>query len=881
MPSCSWSNTFAPFSLQKACLCLAFSALVLLPASTVIGGQPQEVPPTIEVLSPENWEILVPKGKEVDAIYGDFVLRNAHFTAVIAQPIESRNANMTVRNVGGCLIDLTANHHPGDQLSAWYPGRRKQTFRNPQHTTSSDGRVSLTMEAAGSETLPACSIQWSLGPQDHSLQLTTTWKNTSEKDLTFSLEDDVRADGGKEEMLKSPDGEAAVFTIHDTYWEQAYGWRSPGYRIRSNSNARESVLVYESESQKSVTLTPGESFTHARSIFVARDLVELRAVMDHSIRAEAGQPAMFSSPQVESWGPEVRVLDASGKSVEVGKLKFRQGDEFAGSRRLERRPVSHLPLKPGTWEMTYTYAGKDYGSQPLVISEESSSGQQSVIELKFSEFQPGKAIISIVDGDNKPIPAKVEFLGRGETAKPNFGPESAEYLVGNLAYTASGRVETILQQGQYDLIISHGPEYDAEFTRVQIESGKTAELKVVLKRVVNTEGWVSADFHSHSSPSGDNTSSQLGRVLNLAAEHIEFAPCTEHNRVSSYSDHIAFLGLSQHLATVSGMELTGSPLPLNHQNVFPMIHRPRTQDGGGPTTDASPETQMERIVAWDDHSEKLIQQNHPDLGWLFYDKNGDQQPDEGYSRSFPLMNVMEVHPIDPILNLQPMYSYDGKVVGNQTIFNWLQLLNQGYRIYGVVNTDSHYNFHGSGGLRLWLKSLTDEPGSISSDEMRDVARSGKIVMSNGPFLDVHFSGPLNSSLPSIPGEDFSARDGRVRASIRVESPNWIEIDTVFVLVNGRRRDDLVFTAESHPEYFAKGSVKFSQTLDFEIKEDSHLIVVAGHRTATLGDVAGPFWGTQHPAAVTNPVFVDVNDGMFTSSKDTLDAKLPVKFIAPK
>ena len=217
-----------------------------------------------------------------------------------------------------------------------------------------------------------------------------------------------------------------------------------------------------------------------------------------------------------------------------------------------------------------------------------------------------------MDGDHKPIPAKVEFLGRGETAKPNFGPESAEYLVGNLAYTASGRVETVLQQGQYDLIISHGPEYDAEFTRLQIESGKTAELKVVLKRVVNSEGWVSADFHSHSSPSGDNTSSQLGRVLNLAAEHIEFAPCTEHNRVSSYSDHIAFLGLSQHLATVSGMELTGSPLPLNHQNVFPMIHRPRTQDGGGPTTDGSPETQMERIVAWDDHSEKLIQQNHPD-----------------------------------------------------------------------------------------------------------------------------------------------------------------------------------------------------------------------------------------------------------------------------
>ena len=28
-------------------------------------------------------------------------------------------------------------------------------------------------------------------------------------------------------------------------------------------------------------------------------------------------------------------------------------------------------------------------------------------------------------------------------------------------------------------------------------------------------GWISADFHSHSSPSGDNTGSQRGRVLNI------------------------------------------------------------------------------------------------------------------------------------------------------------------------------------------------------------------------------------------------------------------------------------------------------------------------------------------------------------------------------
>ena len=78
----------------------------------------------------------------------------------------------------------------------------------------------------------------------------------------------------------------------------------------------------------------------------------------------------------------------------------------------------------------------------------------------------------------------------------------------NLAYTANGKFKTPLAAGTYDIIVSHGPEYDAVFTKLEVEAGKTAELKVSLKHSVKTPGWVSSDFHSHSSPSGDNTGSQ-------------------------------------------------------------------------------------------------------------------------------------------------------------------------------------------------------------------------------------------------------------------------------------------------------------------------------------------------------------------------------------
>src|SRR5262249_27226278 len=155
-------------------------------------------------------------------------------------------------------------------------------------------------------------------------------------------------------------------------------------------------------------------------------------------------------------------------------------------------------------------------------------------------------------------------------------------------------------------------------------------------------------------------------------------------------------------------ELTGVPLPLNHQNAFPLKLKPRTQDGGAPQTDADPQKQIRRLTEWDDKAEKLVQQNHPDIGWLFFDKNADGPPDAGYKAGFPFMNVIEVHPIHEVLTLEPTRVYldnssKRRLAYNHTIFNWLQLLNQGQRIPGVVNTDAHYNYHGSGGLRNFVR----------------------------------------------------------------------------------------------------------------------------------------------------------------------------------
>src|SRR5262249_19768611 len=148
--------------------------------------------------------------------------------------------------------------------------------------------------------------------------------------------------------------------------------------------------------------------------------------------------------------------------------------------------------------------------------------------------------------------------------------------------------------------------------------------------------------------------------------------------------------------------------------------------------------------------EKLVQVNHPDMGWMFGDRNGDGRRDAGFAGMHGKMDVIEVHPPHEIFN-KPTSRADGKTKNN-TIVNWLQLLNRGLRIPGVVNTDAHYNFHGSGWLRNYVKSPTDDPAQVRTLDVVRAAEHGNLVMSSGPFLEVKLCADDSQRSEALPGE---------------------------------------------------------------------------------------------------------------------------------
>jgi hypothetical protein len=237
-------------------------------------------------------------------------------------------------------------------------------------------------------------------------------------------------------------------------------------------------------------------------------------------------------------------------------------------------------------------------------------------------------------------------------------------------------------------------------------------------------------------------------VLNLLAEHVEFAPCTEHNRLDSYTPHLAALGVEHLMATAVGIELTGNPGSYNHQNAFPLIHKPRTQDGGGPRTDDDPVVQIERLALWDEGSEKLVQQNHPNIVQIAWDKDLDGRHDGGVAKMLPFMDAIEIHP--PHMIFQPA-AVDGDInKGTNRMHAWLQLINQGTYIPGVVNTDAHYNFHGSGWIRNYVPCTTDDPSKIQTLDIVRTTQAGHIIVTTGPFMTV--SATVDGAAAHLPGQ---------------------------------------------------------------------------------------------------------------------------------
>jgi hypothetical protein len=601
--------------------------------------------------------------------------------------------------------------------------------------------------------------------------------------------------------------------------------------------------------EATLKLSPGQTITYARFLAVGRSPAEAYGIV--------------AQRKVDTEVVSGRVTDPQGQGVSTARLELTapSGTVVAYP---DHTGQFNFSVPPGEYQVSIMDLGRPTVARKLTVSP----GQVSSLTAEID--RPSGIKFDILGQDGRSISCKVQFIGIEGTESPNLGPDTRAHGCLDQYHSETGAFTVQVPPGSYRVIVTRGIEYDHIERVVRLEPEVMETIAGTLRRVVDTTGWISTDFHNHSTPSGDNVCSTDDRVINLAAEQIEFAPTTEHNRFYNWQPHIDRLGLHDELATITGIELTGDGA---HFNAFPFNANPHAQDGGAPPWQKDP--RVNAIVLRNHQGsipERWVHLNHPHMSREFIDRDGDGREDGGFHGLARLIDGAEAWG-ESILAWSPWWirvRNEKEQVRHHREFIWLQMLNRGHRYTSIAVSDAHrVHGNGVGGWRSYISSSTDEPQKLDWKELIRNAKAGRVMITNGPFLQV------TAEDGTVPGGSTRAQ-GSINLNVKVQCTDWIDIDRIQVLVNGRQPKELNFTRVSHPDWFGDGVVKFDRTIEVMLSQDSHLIVAAVGEGSDLSVGYGSSWQAHmHPSGYINPIWVDVDGGGFTPNGDQLGWDLPV------
>lgn len=792
-------------------------------------------------------ETELPGGKEADGIRGDFVLRNDKIEAVISQNSARRRANMSTFYgdegvTPGLLYDLTLRGANNDQLVVYGPtGHGPVSYVKTVEVKEKDSSVVETVITAAKNGGIFKRHEYRVRDGAQGVFITTVLHNETDKSQKVSTKDDLtrfESEGTVEGGIRWMD---AINPAHKC-----------GYALVVLS-------VIDMDKAKvggEVEIAPGHQVTISRFFAVGRSPAE--AVGEALAVKNGGKTGTVNGS----------LTNESNGAVTSGSVAIAFGDKTVRAYPDEQGRFQ-IKLPVGKYHCTATDIGRNTVESDIEVTEGGTT------KASFALAAASRIRFDITDEKGVSMPVKTHFEPLDEGApKLDLGPKHRAHGCADQYFSEKGQFTVQLPPGKYRVVVVRGPEYDQITKEVELKPGLEFVVKGKLTRVVSSKGWISMDPHNHSTPSGDNVCDTDGRLINLAAEHIEYAPTTEHNRLYDWKPLIDKLGLASFLNTVSGIELTGKRA---HFNSFPFTPDPLLQDGGAPEWNDDPRITALTLRRWQgEEPTRWIQINHPDLQNLFVDRDGDGVADGGFVGIGGMIDGYESEngPGTDILYGAPfkVSRAPGALAAKATYvreFLWLQLLNQGHRITAVGVADAHQVYgNGVGCWRNYVPSTTDEPAKIDWKEVSARMKKGNLILTTQPYLEV------TTADGHVAGEDVRGNGG-IDLKVKVQCNTWASIDRVQVLVNGRPEPKLNFTRATNSAMFKDGVVQFDQTIHVPLQQDAHLIVVATNENATLKTAYGTSdYAKMHPMAYNNPIYVDIDGHGFQPNHDTLGYEIP-------
>lgn len=393
----------------------------------------------------------------------------------------------------------------------------------------------------------------------------------------------------------------------------------------------------------------------------------------------------------------------------------------------------------------------------------------------------GALRVEVQDADSStPLPARVEvFEASGEPpeAPESFGEPAPGRGRSLLLHPTDGVAEAALLPGDYRVRVSRGPEYDQVDVDVTVVEASEAAVPVDLARVVPTPGVLCADYHIHTTRSIDSADPGALKVAALVGDGLEIAIRSDHEWVNDFQPVIDDLGLGAFARGITGLELT--TFTWGHFGVFPLVtDRSRPSGGAFLWYERDAPDVFEEVRARPEAPALII--NHPRAGGLrqAYFTEAGYDPVTGMVSRPELWD--ETFSVVEVFN-----SSDFERVRDSVAQDWFSLLNQGRRVFAVGSSDSHdVRSTPAGWPRTCLRIGTDDPSSVTPEQVRDVTQAGRSTISGGIYAEV--TGPSGVG----PGEEATGVGPRASLEVRLFAAPRISVDRLEVFVDGQSTETI-------------------------------------------------------------------------------------------
>jgi hypothetical protein len=650
---------------------------------------------------------VIGSGRMADARPGDVVLRNDVIRVVIRTGPEA----LYMAGIGGgAIIDAVPDDQPpqADELQEHLPLLQF-------HAVGPEGAVAITNagDGEGAEVtytgygkVPALIGEFIWGLQVEKLAMTISYRLEAGSRVVRIKQSIMGQDTAQTAMVQFPGGRLDVTN------DMVNGWvAQSGPHVAYGLLAFEPLTVAEFGG---LTLllgpnvnadVPGGKTEWTSWLVVGTG--GLSTVLDemYSLR---NLPTGQLAGQVDDPAVEIAARDASG--VLVSRFRPDATGAFAGT----------LPV--GLYTLTAEGPGRLPGTP--VAADVTSATPLSALALTASA--PATLVVTVPEATRLTIDGKTVPVPPGETRVP-------------------------IAPGDHTIWASRGFEYETDKLVVTLGAGEERVWAPVVTRVVDTAGWIGADFHLHSEWSVDSNVPLAMRVLACSAEGIEYAVATDHDVITDYSVELP-PSLEGRLLIGQGVET--STARFGHINSWPRVQDKSKAGRGSPRWQGLEFGPLMDLLAPEDAG-RIVQINHG-------------RGNKG-SQTFTQLTYDPTDP-DPTLiadfrfNAMELFN-DGGGAMNELLVDWFSFINQGLSVAGTGVSDSHSLSARCGHARTWVEVPSDDLSTLTPAVADQGVLLRRTIASNGPFITLE-ARPNNT------------------VHVRVAGPSWMPIETIRIYADG-------------------------------------------------------------------------------------------------